>query len=181
MYLRSVALGFAFLALPTYVTASEKPSESKPVAAGENPGSVTDSVDRFTGSRTILFKTDEAPAIRKPALNLAIVLGSDGSLEEAALVISVINTSRRGGWVYLQCHSVDWLADGKRVDIGESRHRGDVTRGGVIELITQQITPEQMSALVEAESVEYKICNDEFVVSSQDLAGMRWAVRQSGI
>lgn len=143
---------------------------------------VTDEVDRFTGVREITYKSSA-----KIQLGVPYVFAS-AKTKDAVTVFNVtfLIGSFRGrndvtGWKYLRCHRVNWLVDGTPLQTDETMHNGQVARGGVNEIIQQPLTLGQMQKLGSASTVEYRICNDEFQLSADEIAGIGLvAARASG-
>lgn len=142
-------------------------------ACAANAQDVTDELDRFTGVREITYKSSS-----KIQLGVPYVFASAKIKDEVTVFnVTFLVGSFRGrndvsGWKYLRCHRVNWLVDGVPLEVGETKHDGQVTRGGVNEIIQQPLTLEQMKKLGSASSVEYRICNDEFRLSADEIAGI---------
>lgn len=135
---------------------------------------VKDEIDRFTGDREIAFSSPGRTAVGEPDFVL------EGSVKNGRVVMQlkfiVANTTdRRKGtaWKYLSCHTVDWLVDGTPLQLDAATHRGIVARGGVIEILSQFATPEQLDRIGEAQRVEFRICGDEFLLADVDREGVR--------
>lgn len=129
-----------------------------------------DSIDRFTGKRGIKYVAK--PKMTAPTVSTFVnVLDGEAN---SNLLITVFGFSRAGGsWKYLQCNQTHWLVDGNPFPTQGVIHRGKVIRGGVIEHLGQPLTLEQLDALAAATTIEFKICNDEFVMSKEDQEGLR--------
>ena len=77
------------------------------------------------------------------------------------------------GWQYLECHSLDFLLDGRPVSVPNPRHRGDVHTGGVTEHISFDASHEMMVAIARAGSFRGRLCNDTFALTADQLATVR--------
>lgn len=84
-------------------------------------------------------------------------------------------------WRYLDCHSLYWLADGVPVDLGSVAHDGDVLAdGSVIEHVWATEAPfDGVKKLAYARKVEFRICEDEYVVSEAELMDLRGIVAEA--
>lgn len=134
---------------------------------------ITDNTDRFSGARTIRYSSDSEIALRAPMINIVgLDLRGDRS---GAILVSIGNSSRgpNGGWQYLKCRETHWLADGHPFAPEKSTYDGDVLRGGVLEKFTYHLTVDQLSELAAAQTIEFKICNDEFAFTPADIEGLR--------
>jgi hypothetical protein len=80
----------------------------------------------------------------------------------------------REGWTYLDCHSVAMLIDGKRVDLPEADHDGDVISGRLVsETIKLTATKALVAAIAEAKVVEVQVCNDEWRLPQKVIDGAK--------
>lgn len=78
------------------------------------------------------------------------------------------------GWAYLRCHSINCLADGKRVELPPFEHRGEVRKaGGVFEFISTVVPFNLVEQLSNSQKVEFKLCNTEFVPTKQEMEDLR--------
>lgn len=90
-------------------------------------------------------------------------LGSD-----AKLAISLVFAESE--WRFLECHTVDVLADGKPVEVGEATHEGKVVDGGVLELVVVPLTRPALDVLSTATMIELQVCREEFVLRPEGAA-----------
>lgn len=132
---------------------------------------IQDKTDRFTGKRSIHYL--DPPANNMSTIGVSSFITVEEAKEQFFLIISAYRSSRDGGWRYLRCNNTYWLADGVPVDVPDSLHDGSVVSGGVLEQIVQPLTLETMRTLASATTVEYKICNDEYTVTPQQMQGLR--------
>lgn len=133
--------------------------------------------DRFTQQTVI--KTETKAAVGrlkldgKPALSLLGVYDTDGSLQ-ISLFISSLGTE----WRYLNCRRTNWLRDGRPLTMTDPIHNSDVLNSGrVSEDLIVRLTLAQLHQLADAQRVEYKVCNDEYIVSSEEMRDFRDMVR----
>jgi hypothetical protein len=82
-----------------------------------------------------------------------------------SLVFEVIGSNE--SWRYLSCHTLNLLANGMRVPIDKVTHQGQVERGYVIEIIGGTIQWDAAQPLTNANKVEYRLCNDEDLLTQQ--------------
>lgn len=134
---------------------------------------VKETVDRFTGTKEITYSS-ASTRIGTPRLLASLATKDAGTTGRLMIMLSSL-TDRRSGtaWKYLRCHQVAWLLDDVPLDLGEAHHEGHVVRGGVIETISQAITPAQLQAVGNASRAEYRICTDVYSLSGTDIAALR--------
>lgn len=135
---------------------------------------VEDSTDRFTGARLIKYMNPAPSTESQPRIAAAIQVKD--STQTASIAISTVAYSNRSGsssWRYLRCHTLNWLVDGKPLVMGRVIHSGDTFRGGVTERIIQVLEVDQLRQLSSGTLVEYKLCNDEYQLTADDLVGFR--------
>lgn len=142
---------------------------------------ITDAVDRFTGERKLVYSATIPPGridLSKPAFTLRAVVKDGVSKVGATFLFASVSNRQGSSWRYLRCHNIDWLVDGKPVTMGETLHQGDVVRGGVMETIGQFVPTEAVAKIGMAQRVEYRVCQDEFYLTGEDIAAFKeFAVR----
>ncbi len=138
---------------------------------------VSDDTDRFTGAREIKYQSP--PAFGGPQVSSYINLKGDGG-KSFYSIVSVYTSSRAGGWQYLRCKTMHWLVDGQPFQMPEPVYQGSVLTGGVLEHFVLNMSQDQMRALAQAATVEFKICNDEFKLSPTDHNGLRQVIESYG-
>lgn len=75
---------------------------------------------------------------------------------------------------YLSCHATYWLADGTQVPLPQPTHHGHVGDGYVLEqLHVKGIEIGLLRRLAHAQQVEYKICNDEYRATAEEMQNFR--------
>ena len=129
---------------------------------------INDSVDRFTGVRTITW----APAPSGPeefALNSAIFKTADPATQ--ILKVELITYADRQQ--YESCNHVYWLADGKQVAGLDTVYSAEFGKSVVIERFKLEADDRTFQTLAAAKKVEFKVCNTEKVVSDNDLSGFK--------
>lgn len=142
-------------------------------AADASAQSVTDKVDRFSGDRSVKYQGPDNFGQRQPKVSAAVFTKNRQNDGYILLAVSTYSGSKISGWRYLECNRVNWLLDGKPFDLGTATHRGDATTTGTIEHLILHATPTQMGEIGRASSVEFRICTDEFSLTSDDIAGIR--------
>jgi len=126
-------------------------------------------VDRFTGQHEVSWlRVGQGSGLYA---NFVARADKSGSFKGSTPVILLTRYGR--SWKYLKCHDTFWLADGKRVATLDTRHDGSVYSGGVNETIISQFSYEQFQTLAAAQNVEYKVCNDEFMLYPAEMEGLK--------
>jgi hypothetical protein len=128
--------------------------------------------DRFDGQVTVrtTVRTFEA----RPSLFL-IGRADKGATTGAILGLGLTSDS----WRYLTCHRTDWLLDGKRFKMSPALHKGSVGQGYVIEHLIFMVSRDQLLQLSKGNSIEYKICNDEYSLNDTERADLREFIKRS--
>jgi hypothetical protein len=123
--------------------------------------------DRFSGRTTVYTKL-MGKGLEDLSANLYVEYRADGAISQ----MSLARASQ--GWRYLRCYETFLLADGKRVQIARTSHSGDVLSGGyVMETILLSLPLGSVALLRQAQSIEVKICADEFTLPQLTVCAMR--------
>ena len=85
--------------------------------------------------------------------------------------------SQGDAWNYDTCHSVNWVIDGTPMASGETNWEGKPLDGAVMETIFQMADYSDLEKMSGARSIEYRVCNDAFVLTDSDIAGIRSVVK----
>lgn len=126
--------------------------------------------DRFTGISKWFYNS---PRDVEPMI-LVGVIKDPGRPALRRMTLFTTNYSRHGSsWKYLRCHSVAFLVDGKPLGTASAKHDGQTMTRGVIENISVDLELSDLETMAAASSIEYRICNDEFQMTPEDLAGIR--------
>jgi hypothetical protein len=129
--------------------------------------------DEFTG------QTEMKAEALMPPYGFTVLLHT--TREHARTVGGFMMFSRSSeDWQYLRCHHVDMLADGQRVRLGESQHRGSVHRGGVLEIISVDLDPAALERVTTAREIRVRVCNDAWTISSELVSAMQRIGRELG-
>lgn len=134
------------------------------LAAGADGYSEQD--DRFTGLFHARF-TDPPKALE--AMHVSGFMEVERASGKGR--VFVILTRPAKSWRYLECHTTRWLVDGERLSV-EAEHHGKVMDGGVIENLAFDLSAKDLARIAAAESVEYRVCNDEYTLTEAQKAGL---------
>jgi hypothetical protein len=96
--------------------------------------------------------------------------------------LTLMISSESETWKYLQFgHDLDLLVDGERMSIGTLHHEGSVGNGYVLESMSAQISAALFLRLANAKSIEGKLSQTEFSLSSDQIETIKdFASRLSG-
>lgn len=138
-----------------------------PDAPAREPGAPFIQDDRFEGTTKVI---SGAPLNEnQPGLQFLAVLKGKRIAE---LDFGVI--SHTEGWRYLKCRSMRFLVDGKAFPLPAATWDGDVGYAGLVnEYFWMRVSMSTYRRLVKAESIEYKVCNDEMTVSEEGMQNLR--------
>jgi len=132
---------------------------------------VKEEVDRFTGKVKLTYSSEEKIV---PDGRPHIVLSWNSASSSADIFLFTGSTRE---WRYLKCNHVNWLADGAALATGETTHHGEVSPPRrfirLKESIIQTLSLENLEAISSASSVEFRICNDEYALTSSEIDGFR--------
>jgi hypothetical protein len=151
----------------------------------ESPGKIEEEYDEFKDKKTV-----------KLSMGLAIYDTTEGSetigSDTWTLIFSVNkeNTSLVGTsfiyrtsdikWGYLECNTVEWLADGEPVQVVmESVHKGNVS-DGVTELIISGLKSEDFLKLAKAKVSKGRLCSTDFKLNIDQKNNMLEFAKKSG-
>jgi hypothetical protein len=149
------------------------------LAANTAVAQVKDEYDRFEGSRKLTYESQADIALGKPQASIHAVVKDGVETIFLRFIVTSASDRRTGSaWKYLRCNDIDWLVDGKPVPLGRVDHSGQVVRGGVIEVLLQAVTREQLLEIGSGDFVEYRICQDEYRLNQFDLTAMRSIYRK---
>lgn len=135
---------------------------------------IQDKVDRFTGERDFKYEAPMPKDVTKPKLTGLVTIKPDVTL--AMMHIAMMSWSSRRkptAWRYLSCHTTNFLVDGQPLKTMDARHSGSVRDDGVLEFLLIPLELEQLKILGEAKTVEYRICQDEYRFTANDIAGFK--------
>lgn len=90
--------------------------------------------------------------------------------------IMVVFAYENLSWRYLQCHSVNYLADGKPIKSANTLHEGHVRSGYVDEQVKSLLTWQSAQALATASKIEVQVCADERALDADEIAGLKAVV-----
>lgn len=137
-----------------------------PVAAQ----SVSDNFDRGSGERTIEYTADGSRDSSRPVLTFnANFSGDDSSSGVALAFVSAGDETNAPRSRFSACHHIEWIVDGQPLAASRASYQGSVIDGELIELVTQDVTPEWVSAISTAQSVRYRVCRDEYALTAGDI------------
>ncbi|MET0808867.1 MAG: hypothetical protein ABWX93_08950 [Pseudoxanthomonas sp.] len=142
------------------------------VAAPAQAQAVNDQFDRGSGERRIVYTADGSRDTRKPVFTFnAHFVG-----QAVAMSIDVAFVSAgEGGAVprsrFAGCHDIAWWIDGQPYASARAAHHGEVIDGDMVEMIDQEVTLEWIDAVAAAQSVRYRVCRDDYLLTAGDLRG----------
>lgn len=131
---------------------------------------VSDNFDRGSGERTIEYTADGSRDSRRPVLTFnANFIGDDAWSGVTLAFVSAGDDSYTPASRFAACHNVAWTVDGQPLAAGRATHQGSMIDGELIELVVQEVSPEWVSAISNAQSVRYRVCRDEYALTAGDI------------
>jgi hypothetical protein len=143
--------------------ASANPPASLVLSPFSRSGKVDVKEDRFTGKTVVDLKSVPVPN--------GVTIGGFFVNSEPKLTLSL--TSGSESWRYLKCHTTDFLVDGAPFNPGTLDYSGTVGTGFVMEFFYYSLSYPSLVKLANAQTVEVKICNDEYRFGQQDINALR--------
>ncbi|MCW9733740.1 hypothetical protein L5B97_09760 [Avibacterium sp. 20-15] len=127
-------------------------------------------IDKFTGDKKAYWSKSYYDSVSLDKFFAVSVLKGQ---KVNANLISLIRTGK--DWKYLKCHTTNWLVNGKPIQPLKNTISTDVKRNPVqvVESIDVVFTNKDMKKFGTASSVEYRVCNDEFKFTSEELKGLK--------
>jgi hypothetical protein len=132
---------------------------------------VSDEIDRFTGKRNISYTSSAEPKLGVPVIS---ILAQQGGINAVRFMIAP--TPGRyaiQSLQYIGCKQVDWLIDGEPLALGMVVHSSSRYGSMLLETITQEASAAQLAAIGSARQAEFRICQTEGVLSSEDVAAAK--------
>ena len=126
--------------------------------------------DRGSGERTFEYTADGSRDTRRPVLTFNANFSGDDAWSGVTLAfVSAGDESGTPASRFAGCHDVAWTVDGQPLAASRASHQGNVIDGELIELVVQQVTPEWVAAISTAQSVRYRVCRDEYTLTTGDI------------
>lgn len=132
-------------------------------------GVFEDKTDRFTGVRSVAWQTIPSEAESFAVTTAAYYSkGSPTPNEYFFEIITYADTSQFAG-----CPYVDWLIDGEPAPDLKTQYSSESTSSATIERFAMRPDRATLTKLASAKLVEFKVCNVESSIGSDDMAGLR--------
>jgi len=124
---------------------------------------------------TLYIQTDPKVMFYRLKLDGQPVLGLIGSYDaEGTPSVSLYIASLSSGWRYVNCRDTHWRGDGQPLTMPDPTYKRDFHKSGRgSETLLFSLTCAQLDQLANAQRVEYTICEDEQIVSPQDMRNFR--------
>lgn len=132
-------------------------------------GAFEDKTDRFSGSRTVSWNSIPPKEEEFSLSGLAIYAKG----QKTPGYYSVTLTTYSDSWQFINCKFNDWLVDGEPFPALRGAYDNTMAGSSTIERFTAQMSRKDLEAVAAAKLVEFKVCNVEGKVSTEDLSGIR--------
>jgi hypothetical protein len=133
---------------------------------------ITEEFDRFKEA-TVVKLLPVLGGPRGKVNNLLVSYSYEGKVPAVPSTVNFTLASQADSWMYLKCYDLSWLLDGRIHMSPGSGHEGQVGDGYVLELITSKLSVDEFLQIVNAEKVEGKVCNTEFVLTPSQMEALR--------
>jgi hypothetical protein len=138
------------------------------VASFSPTGEIKVVEDRFNGYTSI-----DLPYLDVPSPSIRNTLEVHGFFISAHSGVTFSLTSKSEEWKYLECHQTSFLVDGKPFNAESLDYSGTVGSGHVLEFFNFFMPYSSFVKLANGQSVEFKICNDEYSLDAQHINVLR--------
>ena len=133
---------------------------------------VSDQFDRISGERHIVYTADGSRDTRQPVFTFdAHFAGQAVSMGINLAYVTSAEDEALPGPRFAGCHDIAWWVDGQPYAIGRASYRSELIDGDRIELIDQPVANEWVAALGAAQSVRYRVCRDDHLLTAGDIRG----------
>ncbi len=170
-----IFLGFSFVWQQVNSNSASRHGVSKstrtlnfPSGPFNHSGVITSELDRFRGYTDTNLQPMQVVGSSLNGLEVGAYFLSENT---STVVLRLNSTSET--WKYLNCKYADFLVDGAPFSSGKMKYDGTVGKGYVIEFFSWDVPVDKFLTMVNARSVEVKICNDEYRLSEGNLNALR--------
>ncbi len=141
----------------------------------QHNGAITEKYDRFDKRTGVhLITASDALARRGRGGGLTVYYSYPGETPTPPSIVNIGFMSINDTWEFLSCYSLAFLVNDTDTISTDSTHDGDVLDGGKVgEIVTADLALDDFLRLVNAQKLEAKLCNDEFVLTDAQMASLR--------
>lgn len=135
---------------------------------------MSDQVDKFTGKRQITYIATGKAEFAKPRLFSIKATVGDISAVTFMYTPGLGRYAVQENMRFIGCQKIDWLIDGKPVQFGMVVHNYVRSDRITSELLIQEVSAQQLEAIGEADTVEYRLCGAvEGALSPEDISAAK--------
>ncbi len=134
---------------------------------------VTQKYDRFENHTTVIVDGIRPSAFGEN-MNIAALYVMEGTKPSLPDIVALSLRSVARNWLYRHCHSLHLIADGTRLRLPETTHKGSVLDAGTVsEMVNVFLPRRDFLKIAYASKIEGKLCNTEFELVDDDIAALR--------
>ncbi len=133
---------------------------------------IKEEFDRFKNTTEVSLLPDYGEMISAEQGALFVFYSYAEKTPRPPSVVGIGFWSVNDNWEYLRCHNLIFLVDGAPLAV-ETQHEGEVMSGNVSESVIGQIGIRDFLTLVGAQSIEGKLCNTEFKLTTEQREALR--------
>jgi len=156
---------------PTLIPTPTLLEQIPPSIQYTHPYSITSVYDKFTTLTKVMMLNPGDPAITQPPGSLYAFFYYSTYMPST---VNIGFFTSNESWVYLDCYDLIFLLNGETRLNANSTWGGDVTTYGFVsEMVNAELPLKDFLSLVNADSVEGRLCLDEFIVEPWQMQGLR--------
>lgn len=121
---------------------------------------VTQEADRFTGQTKLDYTNAGKAVLGVAKVSIFAKVGGKTPITGVRFMIAPRPTGRYGrqDMPYVGCRKIEWLVDGKPMDLGMVVYDYIRVDPGRIDVLTQEVSDDALAEIGAASTVEYRLC-----------------------
>ncbi len=137
---------------------------------------ITERHDRFTGQTKLDYTNPGKVEMGHPTVSIFARIGGETAINGIKFMVAppLVGRFGRQEMPYVGCRKIEWIADGRPLELGMVIYDYLRVDYGRIDMLTQEASTEALAAMGAASSVEYRLCGvTEGSFDGTDIAAAR--------